>query len=100
MHGVIAACANTACGRCLLSALNTGILKASNDLIALLSSVASVQDLVSGLVFSLLLFVDISIAFNIEVFMKTNLFTVFQAVKFERASLWGLKRRADGARDS
>ena len=66
----------------------------------MLSSVASVQDLVSGLAFSLRLFVNIAITFNVEVFMETNLFTVFQAVKFECASLWGLKRRADGARDS
>lgn len=74
--------------------------KIGNDLAEALSSVASVQALVSGLAFSLLLFVDISITFNMEVFMETNLFTVFQAVKSECASLWGLKRRADGARDS
>lgn len=55
-----------------------------------LSSVASVQDLVSGLVFSLLLSVDVSITLKAEVFMETNLFTVFQAVKSECASLWGL----------
>lgn len=69
-----------------------------NDLAVVLSSVASVQDLVSGLAFSLLLFVDISIVFNMEVVMETNLFTVFKAVKSECASLWGLKRRADSAR--
>lgn len=56
----------------------------------MLSSVASVQDLVSGLVFSLLLSVDVSITLNAEVLIETNLFTVFQAVKSECASLWGL----------
>lgn len=55
----------------------------------MLFTVASIQDLVSGLAFSLQLFIEFSINFNMEVFMKTNLFTVFNAVKSECASLWG-----------
>lgn len=66
----------------------------------MLSTVTSIQDLASGLVFSLRLFVEVSITFSLEVYMKTNLFTVFNAVKSECASLWGIKRRADRARDN
>lgn len=56
----------------------------------MLFAVASIQDLVSGLAFSLQLFIEFSINFNVEVVMETNLFTVFNAVKSECASLWGL----------
>ena len=66
----------------------------------MLSTVTSIQDLVSGLAFSLQLFVELSINFNMELFMETNLFTVFNAVKSECASLWGIKRRAERARDT
>lgn len=79
---------------------NADILNTSNDLAAMLSSVTSVQDFVSGLVFSLQLFVEFSFNFNMEIVMKTNLFTVFQAVKSECASLWGIKHRASRARDT
>lgn len=65
-----------------------------------LFTVASIQDLVSGLAFSLQLFVEFSINFNMELFMETNLFTVFNAVKSECASLWGIKRRAERTRDT
>jgi hypothetical protein len=65
----------------------------------MLSAVASVQDLANGLAFSLQFFVEVSVAFNMEIFMETNLFTVLTAVKSECASLWGIKRRADRARD-
>ncbi len=64
--------------------------KTGNDLAVVLFTVASIQDLVSGLAFSLQLFVEFSINFNMEVCMETNLFTVFNAVKSECASLWGL----------
>jgi hypothetical protein len=59
-------------------------------LAATLSAVASVQDLVSGLAFSLLMLVNFSFTFNLEIIVKTNLFTVFQAVKSECASLMGV----------
>jgi hypothetical protein len=55
----------------------------------MLSTVTSVQDLVNGLAFSLLVIVDFSLTCNLEIFMETNLFTVFQAVKSECASLNG-----------
>ncbi len=70
------------------------------DLAEMLPTVTSIQDLVSGLAFSLQLFVELSINFNLEVFMETNLFTVFNAVKSECASLWGIKRRAERTRDN
>ena len=63
--------------------------ESGKDLAVALSSVASIQDLVSGLAFSLQLFVEFSINFNMEFFMETNLFTVFNAVKSECASLHG-----------
>lgn len=74
--------------------------ESDNDLAVMLFTVTSVQDLVSGLAFSLQLFVEFSIKLNMEVFMETNLFTVFNAVKSECASLWGIKRRAERARDT
>ena len=57
----------------------------------MLSTVTSVQDLASGLAFSLQMVVNFSFAFNLEFIMETNLFTVFQAVKSECASLMGVK---------
>lgn len=60
------------------------------DLAVVLSSVASIQDLVSGLAFSFQLFIECSVNFNMELVMETNLFTVFNAVKSECASLWGV----------
>lgn len=66
----------------------------------MLFTVASIQDLASGLAFSLHVFFEFSINLNMEVFMKTNLFTVFNAVKSECASLWGIKRRAERARNT
>ena len=66
----------------------------------MLSTVTSIQDLVSGLAFSLQLFIEFSINFSLEGYMETNLFTVFNAVKSECASLWGIKRRAERARDN
>lgn len=54
----------------------------------MLSTVTSVLSLVSGLAFSLYGLVEISITFNLELIMETNLFTVFEAVKSECASLY------------
>ena len=59
------------------------------DLAAMLSTVTSVQDLVNGLAFSLLVLVKFSFTINLEFIMKTNLLTVFEAVKSECASLHG-----------
>ena len=55
----------------------------------MLSTVTSVQDLVSGLAFSLLVLVKFSFTIYLEFNMETNLFTVFEAVKSECASLRG-----------
>lgn len=55
----------------------------------MLSTVTSVQDLVSGLAFSLLVLVKFSFTINLEFIMETDLFTVFEAVKSECASLYG-----------
>jgi len=55
----------------------------------MLSTVTSVQDLVNGLAFSLLVLVNFSFTINLEFIMKTNLLTVFEAVKSECASLHG-----------
>jgi hypothetical protein len=55
----------------------------------MLSTVTSVQDLASGLAFSLLVLVKFSFTINLEFIMETNLFTVFEAVKSECASLNG-----------
>jgi len=89
--------------RCLASILSLPLkgqyTERGKDLAVVLSTVASIQDLVCGLAFSLQLFVEFSINFDMEVFMETNLFTVFNAVKSECASLWGIKRRAERARD-
>jgi hypothetical protein len=59
------------------------------DLATMLSTVTSVQDLVSGLAFSLLVLVKFFFTIHLEVNMETNLFTVFEAVKSECASLHG-----------
>ncbi len=83
-----------------ISWFSIGLLNPNHDLATVLSFVTSAQDLVSGPAFSLLLFAFFSLTFNVEIIMETDLFTVFQAVKSERASLWGLKRRADSARDN
>lgn len=55
----------------------------------MLSTVTSVEDLVGGLAFSLLVLVNFSFNINLEFNMETNLFTVFEAVKSECASLNG-----------
>jgi len=55
----------------------------------MLSTVTTNLNLVSGLALSLCVFVDFSIAFNLEAIMEANLFTVFEAVKSECASLYG-----------
>lgn len=55
----------------------------------MLSTVTLVQDLASGLAFSLLVLVKFSFIINMEFNMETNLFTVFEAVKSECASLYG-----------
>lgn len=70
--------------------LNSPYTEKSNDLVIILSAVTSVQDLVAGLAFFLHVFIDLTISFNMEVFMETNLFTVIDAVKSECASLWGI----------
>ena len=59
------------------------------DLAATLLFVSSVLDLASGLAPSLLVSLNLSFTFNLEIFMESNLFTVLEAVKFECASLWG-----------
>ena len=56
---------------------------------ATLLFVSSVLDLASGLAPSLLVSLNLSFTFNLEIFMESNLFTVLEAVKFECASLWG-----------
>jgi hypothetical protein len=73
-----------------LTKSDNAILKYSNDLAIFLSAVASAQDLVAGLAFSLHVLIDLTISLNMEVFMETNLFTVIDAVKSECASLWGI----------
>lgn len=57
----------------------------------MLFTVTSVQNLASGLAFSLLVLVNFSFTINLEFNMETNLFTVFEAVKSECASLRGVK---------
>jgi hypothetical protein len=59
------------------------------DLAATLLFVTSVLDLASGLALSLLVSVNLSFTFNLEILMESNLFTVLEAVKLECASLWG-----------
>lgn len=54
---------------------------------SILFFVTSIQDLADGLAFSLL--VLFKFTFNLEFIMETNLFTVFEAVKSECASLHG-----------
>jgi hypothetical protein len=56
-------------------------------LASILFFVTSIQDLADGLAFSLL--VLFKFTFNLEFIMETNLFTVFEAVKSECASLHG-----------
>ncbi|WP_273281133.1 hypothetical protein [Methylibium petroleiphilum] len=56
---------------------------------ATLLFVSSVLDLASGLALSLLVSVNLSFTFNLEILMESNLFTVLEAVKLECASLWG-----------
>ena len=59
------------------------------DLAATLLFVSSVLDLASGLALSLLVSVNLSFTFNLEILMESNLLTVLEAVKLECASLWG-----------
>jgi len=66
-----------------------GVPCPQQDLVATLSIVTSAQDLVSGLAFSLLGLVKFTLIINLEFNMETNLFTVFEAVKSECASLYG-----------
>jgi hypothetical protein len=88
------------CCQSVVNAVEGQYTEDGKDLAVVLSTVASIQDPVSGLAFSLLLFFEYSTNFNMELCMETNLFTVFNAVKSECASLWGIKRRAERTRDT
>lgn len=71
--------------------ISTNSYENSNGLTVMLAIVISVQDLASGLAFSLFGSIDFSFTCNLEFIMKTNLITVLQAVKSECASLMGVK---------
>jgi len=51
--------------------------------------VSSVLDLASGPALSLFVSAKLTFTLSLEIFMKANLLTVLNAVKLERASLWG-----------